>query len=258
MRHKTAIIKQIRVVFRIPKEGFTSNPEALNWYKEHFRIAKGNDFTGSFGFRYDFFRRQLEFDYNLSPDGFFISYPYPLDMDVPFDREISSLAKELELPKWIAPVLRLVVLMGKLPEELIFYIPSQLIAPIGEFRLLLQPAENVSLRQWRKTGEILGILPTEVDMWHIPGVIQVYGVERKSKKQELYWQTYLAYQEVIGERRAKCRKGKRGILIETARILKDRYNWEGEPDSYTVRRYLDRAENIWYVSTREVKTKNKL
>jgi len=62
-------------------------------------------------------------------------------------------------------------------------------------------------------------------------------------------QTFLAYYDAIEQRREKGQKGKRGLLVETAKILKKKYGWEYEHDSYTIRRYLDRAQKIWHIST---------
>ena len=66
----------------------------------------------------------------------------------------------------------------------------------------------------------------------------------------LYWQTLSAYRDAIGERRRRGQKGKRGLLKDTARILKANYGWKYGEDSYTIRRFLDRAEKIWHISTR--------
>ncbi len=247
MRHKTAKIMRIRERFGIPKEGLSTEQEAWDWYSEHFKTTKGSDFTGRFGFCYKPFQRGLEFDYQWSPNGFFISSPSPLDSNVPFDRAISSLAKKLALPEWAAPALRLVVLIGKLSDELILNIPYRLMAPLGQYRLLIQPVKGLSLRQWRRLGEQLGFLPSEDKLWSVPGIIQVYAEEKKSKKRELYWQTLMAYIDVVGIRREQGRKGKRGINQDTAKRLVGQYDWEYEPDSYTVKRYLDRAKKRWNI-----------
>jgi hypothetical protein len=108
----------------------------------------------------------------------------------------------------------------------------------------------VSRKYWRDTGEIMGLLPSEVDMWQVPGTITIYRQERKNKKEKLYQQVLSAYHQAVGERRTKGQMGRWGLLLETGQILKDNYGWESPPDSYTVRRYLDRAEKIWHISTR--------
>jgi hypothetical protein len=246
---KTAII-DIRKRLGIPSEGLPSEKEALVWYREHCYCAKGVKFKGLFGFHYQPFQGMFEFDYQSSPDKFSISAPYPLDPEVPLDKAAITLAEELAMPDWAAPALRLVLLVGKIPEELQLRLPEYLIAPLGGFRVLVHPAASVSLRPWRKTGEMMGLLPVDADMWKVPGIITSYGSERKNKKEELYRQTLFAYMEAIGERRRKKKKGGRGLLEETAKILEKKYSWEGFPDSYTVRRYLDRAGKIWHISTR--------
>ena len=248
MLHKTAIIKT-RKRLGIPDEGLPSKRGALNWYRKHFYGAKGVEFEGSFGFHYYPFQGLFEFDYQSSPDKFSISIPDPLDPEVPLDHEVVSLAKELNMPDWAAPALRLVLLVGELPERLEFMIPDQLIAPLGGFRVLVHPIGSVSLRRWRKTGEMMGLLPGKIDMWKVPGTITSYNPKRKNKKEWLYWQTLLAYHNAIGQRRERGQKGKRKLLVETAKILEKKYGWEYEYDSYTIRRYLDRAEKIWHIST---------
>jgi hypothetical protein len=245
MSHKTAI-NGVRKRLGIPEEGLPSEKEALAWYREHFRQAKGMEFKGSFGFHYQPFQSLFQFDYQSSPDKFSISIPYPLDNEVPLDREVITLAEELNIPDWAAPALRLALLVGKLPEEPEFLIPDQLIAPLGGFRLLVHEVGSVGLRRWRKTGEMMSLLPGKIDMWKVPGTMTSYSPKRKNKKEWLYWQTLLAYYEAIGQRRMRKQKGKRGLLVETGLILKDRYGWEYPPNSYTVRRYLDRAEKIWH------------
>jgi len=249
MIHKTAIIS-IRKRLGIPEEGLPSEAEALAWYKKHFYRVKGIKFNGSFGFHYRPFQSMFEFDFQSSPDKFSISVPYPLDAEIPLDKELVTLAKELVMPDWAAPALRLVLLVGELPEVLGLWLPEYLIAPVGEFRVLVHPADSVGLRRWRKTGEMMGLLPGEVDMWRVPGVITSYGSKRKNKKEELYRQTLNAYYVAIGRRVDRGQKGKKGLLVETAKILEEKYGWPGYPDSYTVRRYLDRAEKIWHISTK--------
>lgn len=248
MEQKTAKIIYIRDTFEIPKEGFASKKEALEWYKNHFKIAKGKEFVGGFGFSYEFSRRSLEFDYELRPDGMFIACAAPLDPDVPFDREVSTLATQLELPKWLAPASRLIVLMGKLFDDEIPNIPFWLMAPLGNFRLLVYPERNVSLRKWRKIGELLGVLPSKPSLWETQGVMQGYGEEKWGKKEELYWQTLQAGVEAVNIRLQQGRKGKRGLLQDTAKVLTGKYGWkEWEVDSYKVSRYLKRAKQRWHI-----------
>jgi hypothetical protein len=266
MSRKTAIIP-VRKRLGIPDDGLPSEKEALAWYREHFRQTKGVEFKGSFGFHYQPFQSLFEFDYQSSPDKFAISIPYPLDHGVPLDREVISLAREFNMPDWAAPALRLVLLVGKLPERLEFIIP------LGGFWVLVHPVGSVSLRHWRKIGRMMGLLlsktdillpdktdtplPSKIDMWEVPGIITSYSPKRKNKKEWLYWQTLLAYYDAIEQRKEKGQKGKRGLLEETAKILEKKYDWKYFPDSYTVRRYLDRAEKIWHISS-TVETKEKL
>jgi hypothetical protein len=249
MMHKTAIIS-IRKRLGIPDDGLPSDVEALAWYGEHFYRAKGVKFTGSLGFRYIPSQGKFDFYYQGNPDSFSVSAPYPLDSEIPLDREVITLAGKLVVPDWAAPALRLVVLVGKLPEELQLWLPEHLIAPVGKFRVLVHPADSVGVRRWRKIGEMMGLLPGGMDMWQVPGIITTYGSERKNKKRDLYWQTFNAYFEAIERRTERGQKGKKGLLVETAKILEEKYGWPGFPDSYTVRRYLDRAEKIWHISTR--------
>jgi len=249
MLHKTAIINA-RKRLGIPEEGLPNEERALAWYGGHFYRAKGVKFTGSFGFHYEPFQGMFEFVYQSSPDKFTITAPYPLDPEIPLDKEVITLAGGLKMSDWAAPALRLVLLVGGLPDELELNLPEYLIAPVGEFRVLVHPAASVGLRRWRRTGEMMGMLPGEVDMWRVPGIITTYGSERKNRKRELYWQTFNAYYVAAGRRVERGQKGKRGLLAETAKILGKEYGWVVFPDSYTVRRYLDRAEKIWHVSTR--------
>lgn len=257
MLRKNAII-DIREQLGIPKAGFPTEGEALAWYREHFHHAKSKKFKGSFGFHYYPFQSLVEFDYQSSPDKFSISIPYPLDNEVPLDKEVISLTKELKMPDWAAPALRLVLLVGKLPEEPELRLPEYLIVPLGGSRVLVHPVGNISLRPWRAIGRMMGLLPSEIDMWKVPGTITSYGPKRKNRKEPLYWQTLLAYMEAIRERREKGLKGKKGLLKETAKILEKRYGWKYEQDSYTIRRYLDRAEKMWHISLNTVGTPWKL
>lgn len=248
MKHKTAKINHVRRIFRIPSNGFSNKDEAVNWYKQHYKTAKGTDFLGSFGFRYDPFTYQIEFDYELNPDGLLISLPYPLDTDVPFDLEVSNLLKELKLPEWFAPALRLIVLLGKLYDDKIPYIPFWLMAPLGQYRVLTIPVSKLSLRKWRRIGEYLGVLPSEPNLWQTEGVMQVYKEEKRNKKVELYWQTLQANIEVKYSRLKQGRKGKKGLMKDIAKVLIDKYSWkEWEVDSYKVSRYLKRAKERWHI-----------
>jgi len=248
MLYKTAIIKT-RQRLGIPDGGLPSEKEALAWYREHFRQTKGEKMKGTFGFQYDQRSGLIDFEYEASPEFIQIHAPSPLDNTVPLDKEVITLAKELNVPDWAATALRLVLLVGNVPEEFELRFPNYLIAPLGGYHILIHPVEELSLRKWREIGEMMGLLPGEIDMWKVPGTITSYNPKRKNKKEWLYWQTLLAYHNAIGQRRERGQKGKRKLLVETAKILEKEYGWDYSPDSYTVRRYLDRAEKIWHIWT---------
>jgi len=59
-----------------------------------------------------------------------------------------------------------------------------------------------------------------------------------------------AYMDAIKERQLQGQYGKKGLLVDTARILVRDYGWNKIEDSYTIRRFLNRAEKIWHISTR--------
>ena len=253
MLRKTAII-DVRKRLSIPESGLANDKEALAWYREHFKQAKGIEFKGTFGFHYNPLQSMFEFDYQSSRDKFSISVPYPLDHEVPLDKEALSLTEKLHLPDWAAPALRLLLLVGNPTEETELGFPEHLIVPLRGYRILVHPAGELTLRPWRKIGEMIGLLPGEKGIREVPGIITSYGSERENKKKWLYWQTLLAYSEAIGKRRMKKKRGRRGLLKETAEILKSKYDWEYLPDSYTIRRYLNRAQKRWRILFKMVET----
>lgn len=250
---KTWIVK-LRKQLGIPEAGFLSQSEAWTWYQAHFKAAKGHDFTGRFGFRFDRDSNRLEFDYQGGDDGLFIGYPYPLDSQVPLDREALGLARKLELEEWVAPALRLIMLMAKLTSSRVYYlpdIPTWLIAPLGQLRVLVHPATRLSLRGWRRIGERLGFHPSTAAynlnvFMGMPAIVQEYGKPRKSKKEEQYLEVLKAYYEVRDKRRKEGRRSNWGVLKETANLLMQKYG--RAMDSYTVKRYLDRAIQRWYIT----------
>ena len=248
MLQKSAII-EIRQRLGIPEEGFALEDEALAWYKDHYYRAKSEDYKGAFGFQYDS-RGYVDFEYEIGQNFLKIYSPHPLNDAVPLDREALILAKDSNIPDWAVPCFRLVILLGEPPEDIELHIPDHFIAPLGNFRALVHPAKQLSLRKWRETGAMMGLLARDIDLWKVPGTITTYSPKRANKKEFQYWETLLAYENAKGERRMRGQKGKRGLLVETAKILEANYGWEYEPDSYTVRRYLDRAEKIWHISTR--------
>jgi len=248
MVQKSAII-DIRQRLGISEGGLLSEEEALAWYREHYHLAKGKDFSGTFGFQYDRRSGYVNFKYEIGQDFLKIYTARPLDNAVPLDREAMILVEEIKIPDWAAPWLRLVILVGEPPEVIEVHLPDHLMAPLGELRVLVHPTKKLSLRKWRKTGEMMGLLPGEIDLWKVPGVTTTYSPKRENKLELLYWQTYWAYMDAIVRRIKNKQKGKKGLLIETAKILVDDYGWQYEEESYTIRRYLDRAEKIWHIST---------
>jgi hypothetical protein len=139
--------------------------------------------------------------------------------------------------------------MGEPNKGLELRLPDYMIVPLGGFHVLVHPVGSISLKKWRKTGEMMELLPGKIDVWKYPWIITSYRSKRENKNEWRYWQTLLAYNDAIYTRRMKKQKGKRGLLVETAKILEKKYGWEYEHDSYTIRRYLDRAEKIWHIST---------
>ncbi len=209
MLHKTAIIGA-RKRLGIPEEGLPNEKEALAWYREHFRQTRGKEMKGTFGFQYEQRSGLIDFEYETVPEFMKIHAPLPLDNTVPLDKEVITLAGELNMPDWAVPALRLVLLVGNIPEVLELRFPTYLIVPLGGYHILIHPVEELSLRKWREIGEMMGLLLAKIDMWKVPGTITSYGSKRKNRKEGLYWQTLLAYLDAIGERRNRGQKGKRG------------------------------------------------
>lgn len=244
---KTAII-EIRKQLGIPVEGFPSEEVALAWYKKHYDTAKGRHFINYFGFHYDRLTGYVTFQSETKPHSFRIYKARPLDSSVALDKAAIQLVKEEKIPDWAAPCIRLVILVGELPEDIKIVLPEHLVSPLGQLRVLVHPPKSVSLRGWKKTGELMGLLPGKVDYWKIPGISTTYRPKRQNKKELLYLQALAAYLEAVDERRENEIKGTRGLNEETAVILKNKYGWQREPDSYTVTRYLARAKKIWQIS----------
>jgi len=249
MLQKTAII-EIRKRLGIPEGGFPREKDALVWYRKHYYQAKGVDYKGTFGLQYDYWSGLINFEYEVGHNYLKIKVPSPLDIAVPLDKEAGIIAQESNVPDWVAPVFRLVILVGEPPADIEVQIPDHLIAPLGSLRILVHPEKKLSLRKWRKTGEMMGLLPGEIDLWNVPGISTTYSPKRANNMEPLYWQVQRAYWDAIGRRRMRGQKGKRGLLKETAKILVDDYGWDYEEESYTIRRFLDRAEKIWHISTR--------
>ena len=173
MLQKNAII-DIRQRLGIPEGGLLGEEEALAWYREHFRKVKGEEPEGTFGFQYDRRSGYVSFKYEIGKNILKIYAAHPLDNAVPLDREAMILAEEINVPDWAAPVLRLVLLVGELPEVLELRFPDQLIAPLGDFRVLIHPIGSIGLRKWRKIGEMMGLLSGKMDMWKVHGIITLW------------------------------------------------------------------------------------
>ena len=254
MKRVSATINKIRANFGIPGDGFSGQAEALAWYKKHFIENKGVEFRGSFGFRYDPYRRILEFDYEIKANGLFIALATPLDPEVPFDQEISTLTSELNIPEPLSPAARLIVLMGKtqyydqIPE-----IPNWLIASLGGFKVLLYQDESNTWKEWRKMGQLLGVLPSEDIKWDSKGIIQGYDDHGKwTERDRLYWESLQANIKSIRIRQQQGKKGKKGILKDTARILIENYGWKDcDVANYKISRYVKRAKQRWLINEDE-------
>ena len=79
--------------------------------------------------------------------------------------------------------------------------------------------------------------------------ITTYEAKRENNMEDLYWLTLCAYMETTKERASRGQKGKRGLLVDISKLLFTKYGWKKEEESYTIRRYLDRAEKLWHIST---------
>ncbi len=105
--------------------------------------------------------------------------------------------------------------VGEPPEVIEVQLPDHLMAPLWNLRVLVHPAMKLSLRKWRKTGALMGLLPGDIDLWKVPGATTTYSPKRENSNELLYWQTYQAYMEAIEERRLQDIKGKKGLLVHT-------------------------------------------
>jgi hypothetical protein len=242
--HKTAIMNA-RGNLKLPDIGFKDEVGALKWYSQHYEQAKGTALSGGFGFHYDSFQSVL--DYNYKWDGICLSYSAPavIDKEIPLDVEAVNIAKSSFLPTWLIPAMRLVILVGKVEEDFELRFPQWLAAPVGNVRALLVGPAPMPIREWRRLGEILGILPGKSETDLAEGLVQYYGSMRKNSKENLYWQTLMAYDKVKRARLGRGINGARGVLKETAEMLVKEYGWRRLSDSYTIRKYLDRAKKRW-------------
>jgi hypothetical protein len=249
MLQKSAII-EVRQRLGIPEDGFPIKALALMWYRNHYKRVTGKQFKGNFGFQYDYSSQVVDFEYDLGLDSMKIYIPAPLDEAVPLDKEALSLASEEKVPSWAAPVFRPVILIGELPEMIELRIPSHLTSTQWDLHILIHPIEELSLRNWRKVGQALGLLEGTVRQANIACTTTTYSPKRENKMEDKYLQTLWAYLTAVEERKRRGIKGRKGLLKETGQILKERYGWDTPLDSYVVRRYLDRAEKLWHISTR--------
>lgn len=248
MLQKSAII-EARQRLDIPEDGFPIKALALMWYRDHYKRVTGKQFKRNFGFQYDYSSQIVDFEYDLGLDSIKIYIPAPLDATIPLDKEALSLANKENVPSWAAPVFRLVILVGELPEMTEIRIPSHLASTQWDLRILIHPAEELSLRSWRRVGQALGLLEGTVRQANIACTTTTYSPKRENSMEDLYLQTLWAYLTAVEERRKRGLKGKKGLLKETSQILQDRYGWKYLESSYTIRRYLDRAERLWHIST---------
>ncbi len=248
MLHKAAII-EVRNRLGIPESGLPDEEKAFAWYKEHYLQSKGEGVSEDLGFEYDRSTGYIYFKYEVGPDYFKIFVPNPLDNDVPLDREASLLAQLENTPDWAAPWYRLLILIGEAPEMVAVQAPEHLIAPVGSLRLLIHSPSPSSSRKWRKAGEMMGTLPSETTYWSAPGISTTFISKRENKREPMYWQVLQAYLEAIENRKKENDNRKKGLLVDTGWILVKKYGWEYCPESYIVRRYLDRAQKIWHYST---------
>ena len=246
MDNKTAKkVTSIRLQLHIPVEGFQDEQQSLVWYKQHYQRAKGRPFHGGLGYRFDFTRRCLVpvFENDDVTRHFSISYIPPIDEEIPFDQHILSLAQSIKFDPYNIPALRLIVLMGRVHERMP-EIANWILVSLGAFRLLAQSPEAISERQ----KEYLLDASNPISGSLIIG----YWQKRKRQKVGLYLQVFMAYSEWISEKRQRQKSGekvsKKGYLVWIAKKLVKNYGWKSQPSSYTVKRYLDRASDLWGIS----------
>ena len=239
----TAKITSIRQELGVPEDGFPDESTALEWYREHYKEAKGTPLRGGFGYRFEEFGRSIEFDYEYDYDSGRLSLNYipEIDKQVPLDVQALSLAWDSGIDPVNATALRLPILVGY-PKESLPLIPSYISAAMGGARLLMHPPSVVTDEMRRRILDEPGPFST--------GINQVYLGERKNKNIPRYFDVYRAYGDWIEMKREKERKGitkvsRKGYLKWIARRLVKEYDWESIPSSYTVCRYLDRARKVW-------------
>lgn len=237
-----AKILSIRHRLGIPENGFPNESEALDWYRDHYEKVKGIPLRGGFGYRFEEFRRSIEFDYEYDYDSGKLSLNFipPIDKQVPLDKHALSLARDGGIDPVSAPALRLPILVGY-PKDFLLLIPSYISAAMGGARLLMHPPSTIS-------NELRKQILDESGPFSM-GINQGYLGERKNKNMPRYFDVYRAYGDWVEMKREKERKGtkvsKKGYLKWIAQRLVKEYGWESIPNSYTVLRYLERATKVW-------------
>jgi len=239
----TAKIISIRQELGIPEDGFPDESTALEWYRAHYKEAKGTPLRGGFGYRLEEAgQRIIQFDYEYDYDSgkFSLNFIPPIDKKVPLDKHARSLARDSGIDLVNAPALRLPILVGY-PKESLPLIPSYVSAAMGAARVLLHPPSVVTDEMRRRILDEPGPFST--------GINQGYLGERKNKNMPQYFDVYRAYRDWVEMKREKERKGtivsRKGYLKWIAQRLVKEYGWESIPTSYTVLRYLERATKVW-------------
>jgi len=237
-----AKIISIRQELGVPEDGFPDESTALEWYRKHYKEAKGTTLRGGFGYRFEETGRSIEFDYEYDYDSgrFSLNFIPPIDKKVPLDKHALSLARDGGIDLVNAPALRLPILVGY-PKESLPLIPSYISADMGGARLLMHPPSVVTDEMRRRILDEPGPFST--------GISQGYLGERENKNIPRYFDVYRAYGDWIAMKRQKKREGatvsRKGYLKWIAKRLVQEYDWESTPSSYTVCRYLKRAKKVW-------------
>jgi hypothetical protein len=237
-----AKIISIRRNLGIPVNGFPNEREALDWYRYHYKKAKGISLRSGFGYRFEEFRRNIEFDYEYDYDSGKLSLNFipPIDKQVPLDKQALSLARGGGIDLVSAPALRLPILVGY-PIDSLPLIPNYISAAMGGARLLMHPPSIVTDELRRQIMDESGPFST--------GINQGYLGERKNRNMPRYFDLYRAYGDWVEMKREKERNGskvsRKGYLKWIAQQLVTEYGWESKPASYTVLRYLERAKKFW-------------
>jgi hypothetical protein len=240
--NNSAKILSIRHRLGIPANGFPNESEALDWYRDHYEKAKGIPLRGGFGYRFEEFRRSIEFDYEYDYDSGKLSLNFipPIDKQVPLDKHTLSLARDVGIDPVNAPALRIVILV-RTPNSTLPLIPSYISAAMGGARLLMHPPSIISNELRRQIMDESGPFST--------GINQGYLGERKNRNMPRYFDLYRAYGDWVEMKREKERNGskvsRKGYLKWIAQQLVTEYGWESKPASYTVLRYLERAKKFW-------------